>query len=161
MPLCPMPRARARRSVAALLFAAFAVLVCAPPAGAVRMMNHNVLNWGGVSGVARVPYMQSIMRNVQPDLVVSQELADQGGVDLYLNSVLNFREPGQWQAAPFLEGPDTDSGLFYKTSKWTFLDLVVVPTELRNVYAEASYKSVVADMKKELERLRRYYKDIG
>ncbi|MEP7028129.1 MAG: choice-of-anchor D domain-containing protein [Candidatus Eisenbacteria bacterium] len=134
MPLCPMPRALARRSIAAALAALLALAGTVSPAGAVRIMNHNPLNWSGTSGVARVPYMLSILRNVQPDIVVLQEMQDQAGVNLYRDSVLNFLEPGQWVAGPFIEGPDTDSALLYKPSKWTFLDVVVVPTSLRNVY---------------------------
>ena len=143
------PRASARRSVAALLVLV-ALAAQAKPAGAVRLMNYNLLNWGGSSGVARLGYMQAIFREAAPDLIVTQEMADQAGVNLYLNSVLNFREPGQWAAATFIEGPDTDSGLFYRTSKWTFLDVVVVPTELRNVYRYhmrlAGYTSTEAEL---------------
>lgn len=114
----------------ALAFGASAALV--PPAHAVRFMNHNLLNWSGTSGVARVPYMRAITRGVAPDLIVVQEMIDSSGVNLYLNQVLDFREPGQWAAAPFTNGPDTDNALFYRPSKLVLLDVVEVPTALRN-----------------------------
>ena len=129
-------RAPARRSVAVFALPTLLTLVGAfwspPPAGAVRMMSYNLLNWGGSSGASRVQYMQSVTRGIAPDLVVSQELTDQAGVDLFLNQVLNFREPGQWAAAPFDNGPDTDNGLWYRTSKWTYLDKKEVHTALRD-----------------------------
>ena len=132
MPPIRSPRAIARRSVAALLAAA-ACAFLARDAAAVRIMDFNLLNWGGSSGLTRTGYMLSITRGIQPDLVAAQEVTDQGGVDLFLNSVLNWREPGQWVAAPFNNGPDTDNALWYKPAKWTYLDKKQVPTALRDI----------------------------
>ncbi len=42
---------------------------------------------------------------------------------------------------------------------WELFDLRTDPHELKNVYGEPSYASVVAELKQELERLRAYYKD--
>ena len=134
MPFSPLLRAPARRFVGTVLATVAVVLVFAPPAGAAKLMNYNLLNWGGVSGVARVPNMRLITEAVAPDLIVTEEMTDQAGVDLYLNSVLNANEPGQWAAGPHTEGPDTDSGIFYKPSKWSLLDVFILPTELRHVY---------------------------
>ncbi|MGH7723814.1 MAG: choice-of-anchor D domain-containing protein [Candidatus Eiseniibacteriota bacterium] len=102
------------------------------PASAVRIVNYNLLNWSATSGPARVPYMRAIMRGTTPDIVVSQEMIDQGGVDLFRDQVLNVLEPGQWASAPFSNGPDTDNACFFRTSKFTFLDKVEVATALRN-----------------------------
>jgi endonuclease/exonuclease/phosphatase family metal-dependent hydrolase len=133
------------------LFALFVMSgLSAAPVGAARLMNYNLLNWGGASGVSRVPNMALIAQQVGPDIVVTQEMTDLAGVNLYLNSVLNANEPGQWAAGPFTEGPDTDSGLFYKTAKWTFLDVAIIPTPLRNVYRYrmrlAGYTSAGAEL---------------
>ncbi len=125
-------RAGARPSLAALGLVVLATVAPAAPASAVRLMCHNLLNWSGSSGVARVPYMRAIVRGVGPDLVVVQEMIDQAGVDLYRDQVLNFREPGQWASATFTNGPDTDNALFYRTSRIEVLGAVEVPTTLRN-----------------------------
>jgi endonuclease/exonuclease/phosphatase family metal-dependent hydrolase len=122
----------ARRSVAALV-ALVAATAFATPAAAVRIMDFNLLNWGGSSGLTRTGFMLSITRGIAPDVVVAQEVTDQGGVDLFLTSVLNWREPGQWASAPFDNGPDTDNALWYKPSKWTYLDKKQVHTALRDI----------------------------
>jgi len=132
MPPIRPARTLARRSVAALVALAAAWAVT-PASATTRIMNFNLLNWGGSSGLARTGQMLSVTRGIQPDIVVSQEVLDQGGVDLFLNSVLNWREPGQWSAAPFSNGPDTDNGLWYKPAKWTYLDKKQVPTALRDI----------------------------
>ena len=128
-------RLRAARPLAAVL-AAFVLAGLAAPAGAVRILNHNLLNWSGSSGVARLNYMRAIVRGVGPDLVICQEVIDQAGVDLYRDQVLNFREPGQWASAIFTNGTDTDNAMFYRKSLFdsvTAADAVPVATTLRLV----------------------------
>ena len=46
---------------------------------------------------------------------------------------------------------------YYPIDQWELFDLQKDPQELRSVYADAAYASVVAEMKAELERLRREY----
>jgi hypothetical protein len=50
----------------------------------------------------------------------SEEQTSAAGIAEYLGS-LNTMEPGQWAAATFVDGNDTDTGLFYKPSKVQFL----------------------------------------
>ncbi len=131
-----LARVRAGRSLLAFGLVAASTLAAASPASALRFMNYNLLNWSGSSGVARVSYMQAITRGIGPDLIASQEMIDQAGVNLFRDQVLNFREPGEWEAAPFTNGPDTDNALFYRKSRFDSVevaDVVEVPTTLRNV----------------------------
>ncbi|MEO6462638.1 MAG: hypothetical protein ABIP29_06135, partial [Candidatus Eisenbacteria bacterium] len=136
-PSLPAPaRVRAGRSVLVLGVAAALLGGIVAPAHALRFMNYNLLNWSGSSGVARVPYMRAIARGIGPDLIASQEMIDQAGVNLFRDQVLNFREPGEWEAAPFTNGPDTDNALFYRKSRFDSVevaDVVEIPTTLRNV----------------------------
>lgn len=121
-----------RRSIVACLIALAFMASATPTSGAVRLMNYNMLNWSGASGAARTGHMLSVTRGVGPDLVVGQELIDQAGVDLFRDSVLNWLEPGEWVAAPFDNGPDSDNALWYKPAKWTYLGKKEIPTALRN-----------------------------
>ena len=50
---------------------------------------------------------------------------------------------------------------FYTIDEWELFDLEKDPKELKSVYADPAYASVVADMKKELARLKEQYKDDG
>ena len=48
---------------------------------------------------------------------------------------------------------------YSENNSWELFDLQTDPNELRNVYNEADYKSVLKQMKQELETLRRRFKD--
>lgn len=107
---------------AAIIFGFAIVGTLAPAASALRILNYNLTNYPGSSGTLRDPSFRTIIGPLAPDVVVSQEMISQAGVTEFLNSVLNTLEPGQWAAAPFLDGNDTDNALFYRTSKVQFLN---------------------------------------
>jgi arylsulfatase A-like enzyme len=50
---------------------------------------------------------------------------------------------------------------FYEIDEWELFDLKEDPQEMRNVYGQESYKTVVEEMKEELTRLRKQYDDNG
>ena len=89
------------------------------PARALKILNYNLLNYPGSSGPARNPHFKLILSQINPDILIAQEVQSQAGVDAFLASVLNANEPGQWAALPFVNGNDTDGAMFYKTSKFT------------------------------------------
>ncbi len=66
-------------------------------------------------------------QSMAPDVFVGQEFLSQAAVTNFLN-LLNTApgSPGDWAAAPFLDGTDTDNALFYRTSKVEFLGVTVV-----------------------------------
>jgi len=105
---------------------AAALLCAALPAHALRIVNYNILNYpslsstGALNANTRNPYFRTIFAPLAADVVVVQEMQSQAGVDLFLSGVLNTNEPGQWAAAPFQDGPDTDNALFYKPARVHF-----------------------------------------
>src|SRR6185295_18177875 len=70
---------------------------------------------------ARDPYYRTVLQPLAADIVVAGEMTSQAGVNEFLGSVLNTLEPGQWAAAPFVDGNDTDNAIFYKPAKVQFL----------------------------------------
>ena len=50
---------------------------------------------------------------------------------------------------------------YYRNSEWELFDLESDPNELKSVYSDPAYVEVVADMKTELTRIRKQYKDDG
>jgi arylsulfatase A-like enzyme len=51
---------------------------------------------------------------------------------------------------------------FYsKSDYWEFFDLEKDPNEVRNAYTDPEYASEIAELKIELRRLQKQYKDIG
>ncbi|HEV2105930.1 MAG TPA: hypothetical protein VGU27_09390, partial [Candidatus Eisenbacteria bacterium] len=124
--MAPEPR---RAPPVARLFAALplaASLFAAPPAAALRLMDYNVTDYPNVLFPQRQPYFRTILAPLHPDLLTCEEFTSQAGVDSFLTNVLNVVEPGQWAAAPFVNGNDTDGILFYKPARvqllgaWTF-----------------------------------------
>src|SRR5690349_4203464 len=109
---------RARTALIAVL--ALVVTSIAPPAHAARLLDWNILNYPGTTGTTRDPNYRVVLGPLSPDIIVTEETTSQAGVTEFTNS-LNVMEPGQWTSAPFLDGNDTDSGLFYKPSKFQFL----------------------------------------
>jgi arylsulfatase A-like enzyme len=50
---------------------------------------------------------------------------------------------------------------YYDLDEWELFDLEKDPHELKSVYDDPAYKSVLGDLRKELQRLRDHYKDDG
>lgn len=102
----------------------------------VRIMNYNLLNYPATNitqdTTLRHPEFRIIMADVAPDILVAQEVTSQNGVNMFLNKVLNSAGSG-YAAADFVDGPDTDNALFYRTSKFEFISNTVIKTELRNI----------------------------
>ncbi|GAB4338536.1 MAG: hypothetical protein Kow0037_22660 [Calditrichia bacterium] len=98
-------------------------------ADTIRVANYNMLKFPGNEGYARVPYFRTVLRNIQPDIFVVEEIQTQEGLDLIHNQILD----SGFSAIPFNDGPDTDTGLFYKTDQFQVLSTQYIPTDLRNI----------------------------
>ncbi len=104
----------------------------APVASAqLRVVTWNVTNYtsGRVADFQTAIYSEFDGRSMSPDVFIGQEFLSQTGVNNFL-SILNTApgSPGDWAAAPFVNGPDTDNAFFYRTSKVSFLGHTVVST---------------------------------
>ena len=124
------------------LLALLPLLALAAPARAFRVVNYNITNYPGAAArlASRQPSFRTILAPLGADVVVTQEMQSQAGVDSFLTNVLNVNEPGQWAASPFVNGNDTDNELFYKPSRvtlvgmWTFYPNPPTTLRLVNVY---------------------------
>ncbi len=72
------------------------------------------------------------MTAVKPDVLVIQEVTSQIGIDGFLANVLKPVSPNYNKGA-WLDGPDTDNGIFYDSTKFYFVSNTRIPTELRDV----------------------------
>ncbi len=112
---------RLARLARVALFSATCLALAAPSAHALRIFDYNITNYPGSTGPTRDPLYRTIIGPLAPDVVVVQEMRSQAGVDEFLNDVLNTLEPGQWAAAPFYDGNDSDNALFYRTATVQYL----------------------------------------
>ncbi len=97
-----------------------------------KIMSYNLLNYPGTDTTTRNPYFRTTIESVVPDILVVQEITSQAGVNGFLNNVLNVVSSG-YAAGSFIDGPDTDNAIFYKTNSFTFLGNNPIPTSLRDI----------------------------
>jgi hypothetical protein len=96
------------------------------------IMSYNLLNYPGTNSSERNPYYLTTVSSVNPDILVVQEMISGPGMLGFLNDVLLPINPN-YQAALFIDGPDTDNALFFKTNLFTFISNTVIPTALRDI----------------------------
>ena len=107
-------------------------LTCGYAQNQYTVMSYNLLNYPGSDSAVRNPYFRTVIANTEPDILVVQEILSQTGVNGFLNNVLNIASSG-YAAGTFINGPDTDNAIFYKTDAFTFLAINVITTSLRNI----------------------------
>lgn len=96
------------------------------------IMSYNVLNLVLTDTLVRNPHFRTIFSNIQPDILVCQEMTSQTGVNGFLVRVLNRVSSG-YAAGTFVNGTDTDNAIYYKSSLFTFLSNTPIDTELRDI----------------------------
>lgn len=94
-----------------------------------RVATWNVTNYesGREADFKTALYAEFEGRRFAPDVLIGQEFLSKKGQENFLR-LLNEADdsPGDWAAAPFVDGPDTDSALFYRTSRISFLAATIV-----------------------------------
>jgi hypothetical protein len=106
-------------------------MLAAPGAvhGQLRVCNQNITNYNSdlIPDLQNVYYGEFEGRSMRPDVVITEEFINQDAVDTFL-MILNTAptSPGDWAAAPFVNGADTDTAFFYRTSRATLLATTVV-----------------------------------
>ena len=94
-----------------------------------RVMTYNILNYPSKISDTRNPFFKKILDDIQPDILVVQEIETIAGVTKFHEQVLNER----YGAGGFINGNDTDNGLFYRNDKFNFLSNVPIKTVLRDI----------------------------
>ncbi len=107
------------------------MLVAAPPAQAIRVMTYNILNWPSYDIAGRYDDHQVLMDELDADIIIVQEIESQTGVNHYLDYCLNATVPGEYGAALFVNGPDTDNAIFYKKSVVDTVTSETIYTDVR------------------------------
>jgi len=95
-------------------------------------MTYNILNYPFTDTTARNPHFRTIFENIQPDILVVQEIVNQASVDSFLTKILNKSASG-YAAGTFINGPDLDRAIFYKSSIFTFISNTPIATPLRDI----------------------------
>lgn len=97
-------------------------------------MTYNILDFPDAIGTQRVPSFRIIIDDVQPDILVVQEMHSSSGVNEFLDDVLNFTTPNLYSNAPFIDASfDTENALFYKNSSVNFISQDTILTNIRAI----------------------------
>lgn len=107
----------------------------------IKVAAYNLLHYPDVSSGAasaldttnRHPHYRNIVSAMDPDILVVEEVQSPLGFTWFLNGVMNANQMA-YGGATFVNGPDMDAGLFYKTSKFQFIATKTIATNLRNIY---------------------------
>ena len=95
-------------------------------------MSYNLLNYPVIDTTVRNPYYRTVFSSIQPDILVVQEMHSLAGQTGFLNNVLNVASSG-YAAGQFINGPDTDRSIFFKSGHFTFLSNTRIITALRDI----------------------------
>lgn len=99
----------------------------------IRVCTWNVLNYSSSTDSNRTHAMQSVVRSIQPDILVVQDLVDSLGFTAF-NQHIQQAGLTRTLSAAWVNGPDTDNAIFFDTTK---VALVVgggpIHTSLRDI----------------------------
>ncbi|MCS7053760.1 MAG: endonuclease/exonuclease/phosphatase family protein [Ignavibacterium sp.] len=95
-------------------------------------MTYNILNYPGNDPNTRNQFFSTIISSSNPDILVVQEITSLAGVNLFLNNVLKTIN-SSYQAGDFIDGPDSDNAIFFKSNFFTFISNTRIPTSLRDI----------------------------
>lgn len=97
-----------------------------------KLMTYNLLNYPGNSPEIRNQYFSVTLSAANPDILVVQEMLSQAGVNLFLNNVL-LPIDTSYKAGVFIDGPDSDNAIFYKSNYLSFVSNTRITTTLRDI----------------------------
>ena len=94
-----------------------------------KIMTYNLLNYTNSS---RDSYFRTIFENVNPDVLIVQEITSLSATENLLDTVLNFSSI-RYNKGIFIDGPDTDNEIFFVDSLFTFISNTPILTNLRDI----------------------------
>jgi endonuclease/exonuclease/phosphatase family metal-dependent hydrolase len=101
-------------------------------------MSYNLLNYPA-SGAAyaddttqRHPSYRTIFQSVDADIIVVQELSSGNGLNEFHSTVIN-QNGAIYSMGPFLDGYDSDNGIFFKSAEFHSCTNKRIDTELRDI----------------------------
>jgi endonuclease/exonuclease/phosphatase family metal-dependent hydrolase len=106
-----------------------AVAMAAAAAAQLRVVTHNVTNYAGgfTSQIQNCYYGSFQSRSLAPDAILVQEFLSTTSVSDFKNALNTAPgSPGDWESATFVNGNDTDSAFFYRTSRVAYMGHTIV-----------------------------------
>lgn len=118
------------QSISIGLFFLFSVVVNAQDT--LTVMTYNVLNYPS-SSPTKADTLKPIIKYIQPDIFMINELESSVGATTILTSALNVDGVTKYNRCTFYAGPNTNNMLYYNSEKLVFYSQQEIPTALRNI----------------------------
>jgi len=106
----------------------------------VKIASYNILNYPN-NTADKNPKFKLILDNLNPDILVVQEILSQSAVNEFLNEVLS----DEFEAGTFINGPDTDNAIFFKDSIFSFISTDFIPTTPRYISVFKLFHKFILD----------------
>lgn len=116
------------------LFIAILLLSCIPCFSQenIKIMTYNILEYSGSDSAVRNPHFRKVILNSLPDILIIEEVHSQQALNGFLANVMNAYG-NFYSAGTFINGPDTDNGLFFRSAKFAFISNTRIATAFRDI----------------------------
>jgi hypothetical protein len=103
----------------------------------VKLMCWNLLNYPDASNASgdttlRNPFYRTVIGYENPDILVTEENTFSSATTWFLNSVMNASSV-TYSKGTFVNGPDTDNEIYFKTGAFTFVSNIPIVTDVRDI----------------------------
>jgi len=114
-----------------------AALNCHAAAGSIRLVAWNLLNWPNTASMqsdsaTRCPYYRQVINALQPSILITEENQDPVSTPWFLSQVLNVNS-SYYRQGIYIQGPDSNNGIFYLDSLFNFVSNRPIKTTLRDI----------------------------
>ena len=91
------------------------------------ILTYNLLNYDDEDD--REPHYQLIINEIEPDIIVCQEVNANEGFNHFLSDVLNVAQPNEWLGAEFTnQSASQDIALYYKPQYFNYISTSIIST---------------------------------
>ena len=91
------------------------------------ILTYNLLNYDDEDD--REPHYQLIINEIEPDIIVCQEVNADNGYNHFLSDVLNIIQPNEWMGAEFTnQSASQDIALYYKPQYFNYISTSIIST---------------------------------
>lgn len=99
---------------------------------AFKVTSWNLLDFSGSNGSDRIKEYRRILDEIDPDILIVQEMESFNAVKLFLNEVLNHTKK-IYKNGRFFDGPDSDNAAYYKKRYFKLVSTQQIPTSFRDI----------------------------
>lgn len=97
-----------------------------------KIVSWNLLEFSGSNESDRIKEYRLILDEIDPDILLVQEMESLNAVKLFLNEVLNHTKK-IFKYGRFFDGPDSDNAAYFKKRYFKLISTQQIPTSFRDI----------------------------